>query len=98
MEIRYLASAARDLDWFRTYYRAIFPDGSAGARASFRNALGNLRRFPLMGHPVEETDMREYSITRTPFAIIYRLAEDHIEIVRVLDQRAGHGIGPERDR
>jgi plasmid stabilization system protein ParE len=89
MRVVFLDEALRDLEWFRRYYRSVFPDGSAGARARFRKALANLQKYPRMGPAMEGSEFRSHPIARTPFRIVYRIADDTIEIARIRDQRAG---------
>jgi plasmid stabilization system protein ParE len=33
-------------------------------------------------------DVREFPIRRTPFAVLYRVQPDHVEILRIFDQRS----------
>lgn len=88
MRLVYLASANDDLAWFQEYYSGIFHAGSEHATKQYVRAVTTLSDHPYIGKPVDETGLRSYSIPRLPFAIIYRVTQDHIEIVRVWDQRA----------
>jgi plasmid stabilization system protein ParE len=88
MRIVYLASAVRDLQWLRHYYQRVFPAGAARAaqriRATERLVLDN----PHAGRPTQRREVRRVSVARTPFFLLYRLSEDRIEILRVIDSRS----------
>lgn len=88
MKLVFLPSTRSDLAWMRTYYTQVFPDGAKRAAEQYHRASGIARDNPLVGHPVEDIgDIREFSIPRTPFSLIYRVVEDRIEVLRVWDQR-----------
>ncbi len=87
MKLAYSETARADLAWFRTYYRLIFAAGATKATNQLKRTIANLIANPYIGHPVGDSDLREYSIPRTPFCIIYRVVDDCIEIGRVWDQR-----------
>ncbi len=90
MQILFLPSVKRDLQWFRRYYTNVFPDGGERANHQFLALLETLKAHPLIGHvsDMDET-VRELRATRTPFVVLYRLQEDRIEILRIVDARSG---------
>lgn len=88
MKLIYLASTTPDLVWFRAYYRSAFPEGAANAGLRFIKTIDILRSNPYIGRPIGQDGLRKLSVPRTPFSIFYRLTEDHIEVVRIRDQRA----------
>lgn len=88
MKLVYLESTKADLAWYRTYYGSVFPEGARRAAAQYLRAISNLADNPYIGRPIAESGTREYSIPRIPFSIIYRIREEHIEIIRIWDQRA----------
>ncbi|MFN0115024.1 MAG: type II toxin-antitoxin system RelE/ParE family toxin [Paracoccaceae bacterium] len=89
MKLVFLPSTVADVPWFRRYYRQVFPEGSETAREGLRRAQALLAENPEIGQPGEEPGTRELTIRRTPFAMIYRVLPDRIEILRLLDQRSG---------
>jgi plasmid stabilization system protein ParE len=89
VKIVFLKSTIPDVTWFRRYYRQVFPEGSETARDSLRRAQTLLAENPAIGLPGDEPGTRELRVRRTPFAIIYRVEGDHIEILRLLGQRGG---------
>jgi len=90
MRIVFLPSSARDLQWFRLYYMAVFPDGAKRARKQFRAILEILKANPFIGHISDmDENARELPIPRTPFVLIYRPRQDRLEILRIVDARSG---------
>ena len=83
MRIVYLASARADIAWMRDYYRGVFPEGRKRARERLKAAERLLSAQPRVGHPTGVPDVFEHVIARTPFSLIYRLASDRVEILRV---------------
>lgn len=93
MKLVYLEEAAQDIAWFRYYYRSVFPEGSAKARAHLKAIQQTLAANPYAGHPSEtRPDLRELSIPRTPFTLIYRITQTQIEVLRLWDDRQGGGF------
>lgn len=90
MRIVFLESAAQDIAWFRYYYRSVFPEGSQSARQHLKAAQTLLAANPYVGHPSDgRQDVRELTIARTPFTLIYRVTRAQIEILRLWDNRQG---------
>ncbi len=91
MKIVFLASAKPDLRWFKRYYMAVFPEGRRNADQQYHVLLGLLKSSPMIGEPADDfRDAREHPIKNTPFTVIYRIQPEHIEILRLLDQRSGY--------
>ncbi|NOX72522.1 MAG: type II toxin-antitoxin system RelE/ParE family toxin [Alphaproteobacteria bacterium] len=90
MKIVYLPSAARDIAWFRYYYRSVFPEGSKNARETMKAIQKLLAANPYVGHrSVAHPGVLEFHIRKTPFSLIYRVTETQIEVLRVWDTRQG---------
>jgi plasmid stabilization system protein ParE len=90
VRVVFLAGAARDLQWLRYCYRSVFPEGSPKARSQFRAAIRTLSANPYAGRPNETwPEVREFSIPRTPFLLIYRVAPAQIEVLRLWHTRQG---------
>ncbi len=88
MKIVYLESTKPDLAWYRLYYESVFPDGARQAAIRYIKAIEGLLDNPRLGRMIADDGTRRYSIRKTPFAIVYRLSGDQIEIIRIWDQRA----------
>ena len=91
MKIVYLKSAVSDLEWMRTYYTRTFPEGAKRARDNFLATEKLIIDYPEIGHLTDFQDVRELSILRTPFSIIYRVTPTQIEVLRIWDGRADPG-------
>ena len=92
MKIVYLASAVRDISWFRYYYQSVFPEGSKAARERIQVIEQHLAANPYLGHTSPlHSQVRELHISRTPFSLIYRVTDTQIEILRLWDERQGEG-------
>lgn len=88
MKLIYLDSTKPDLAWFRAYYGSVFPEGAAPAATRYVKTIDILQSNPYIGRPIGQDGLRKLSIPKTPFSVFYRVTEDHIEVVRVWDQRA----------
>lgn len=67
-----------------------FPEGKANAESRFAAVQRLLKINPYIGRPSERLEgAREYRVQHTPFNFLYRLVDDRIEILRVLDTRSG---------
>lgn len=92
MKIVFLEDATQDIRWFRFHYKSVFLEGSAKARINLKAIQKTLAANPYAGHPSDtREDVRELSIPRTPFALIYRVMPAQIEILRLWDTRRGTG-------
>ena len=88
MKVRFLSSTQRDLQWMQSYYETIFTSGKKNSSKHYFQTKQLLKENPYLGRLVEGLDgVRELNISRTPFAFIYRVSDETIEIIRVWDQR-----------
>lgn len=89
MRIVFLASTKADLRWFKQYYTNVFPQGKHKADSQFLAIQKVLKTTPLVGHASLTIEgVREFPILRTPFSLIYRLKQDRIELLRIIDKRS----------
>ena len=51
-----------------------------------REAAQGLAAFPLQGRPGRILDTRELVVSRTPFTVAYRVADQIVEIIAVIHQ------------
>ena len=93
MKIVFLPSAKPSVRWFNAYYGQVFPEGSANARKSMANAKRMLIAYPMSGTQIEGRRARLFQISKTPFAVIYRIGSDRIEILALHDSRSEHMPG-----
>jgi plasmid stabilization system protein ParE len=89
MKVIYLTQALRDMSWVRKYYSDVFPAGRSNARSQLRKTETLISGNPFVGHSSETVSgAHEFHVSRTPFSFLYRVTKDHIEIVRVIDNRS----------
>lgn len=89
MKIKFLASTRADLRWFKHYYISRFPEGRRNADAQFLKTKELLIANPSIGHPVDNiAGVRAFPVPRTPFSFVYRVIDDNVEVIRVLDGRS----------
>ena len=92
MRIVFLESAAQDIAWFRFYHRAVFPEGARRATLQLKATQTALAANPYIGHPAEAgLPVRELSLPKTPFILVYRVTTAQIEVLRLWDSRKGGG-------
>ena len=88
MEVIYLSSTIPDINWLTHYYEEVFPAGRLNMRMQLYAAEQLLEINPHIGRLYEHVDgVRELQISKTPFSLLYRVTNTHIEIMRVWDQR-----------
>jgi plasmid stabilization system protein ParE len=88
MQLIFLPSTEPDFRWIQHYYASIFPQGKQTAQQHIRAAMRLLNENPYVGQAnPEHAGVRELSINKTPFSIIYRLTPQSIEVLRLWDQR-----------
>ena len=89
MKIVFLESSAQDIAWMRKYYKSVFSAGSKNAQKNYNSAKLALKANAYIGHASDYGEgVYEYHIPRIPFTFIYRVKEDRIEMLRVLDDRS----------
>ncbi len=87
MKVVLSEQAKKDMRWWRSYYRQAFPAGKAKASLHLSKAVELLADNPYLGSEMEGYRLRKYQIHRSPFALIYRVRDEEIEIARVWDGR-----------
>jgi plasmid stabilization system protein ParE len=87
MRISYFALARRDLRWYDQYYKQVFPEGALNAHAHYMRAIMLLLKHPDVGHEINTRGTRVWSISKTPFSLIYRVNNENIMVLRVWDNR-----------
>ena len=88
MKLTYRDSALDDLVWVRIYYEKIFPEGGYNASKRFEETKRLLLQQPLIDRSHDVAGLRIRRISKTPFSLIYRVAGEEIEVIRVRDSRS----------
>lgn len=98
MKLQYLEETRRDIAWWRIYYGKTFPQGASNAAKQLKIAEKALQSNPSIGAKIEGREYRKLSIPRTPFAFIYWVRNNTIEIARVYDMRQQGSEGFQEDK
>lgn len=70
------------------YYEKVFPQGWGALSKHLKETERILSTNPYIGHSINEVEsVRQLIIHKSPFALIYRVVDTHIEILRVWDMR-----------
>jgi toxin ParE1/3/4 len=84
VNVDWLPSATYDLEDLRRYIERDDPGSAAVIADRLLNAVETLRDFPRRGRPGSETGTRELVVARTPYIVIYQIADEVVEILRII--------------
>lgn len=76
--------ARDDLAELRSFLSDRDPALASRTTLAILDAVERLADRPALGRPGRVPGTREWSLRRPPFLIVYRMAEDGIEVIRVL--------------
>lgn len=82
--VRWALRAQQDFDHVSGYYAAIDPDVAERIARQILDATAMLATLPLAGPVALSGDRRKWRVAGTPYIIFYRVAGEHIRILRVL--------------
>lgn len=89
LNLIFTQGAQRDLGWFDDYYEQFFPEGRLNAKNRLNASLELILGNPNLGvRAVEGSRAKEFSVQKTPFAILYRVDGDSLIVMRLFDQRS----------
>ncbi len=88
MKLAFRRQAERDLRWFALYYRVRLPEGRKQAERRLRAAIELVLTNPQVGRVMDGLKARRLPVLLTPFVLIYTVAGDTIEFIRVWDARS----------
>ncbi len=84
MIVEWTKPAVRDLVALRAYIARDNPRAAEETAAKVIAAAEGLVVFPARGRPGRKPATRELVITDTPFAAVYRVRDEIVEVLRVL--------------
>jgi hypothetical protein len=90
MQLIFLKSSLKDLDWFNLYYSENFTEGKENAKLNLIQALEIIKQFPEISQLIHgDGSMRKHKIQKTPFTLYYKinLIKIRLEIIHVRDER-----------
>ena len=87
LDIRWALLAQADLVRIADHYRTIDPTLAADIAGRIVEAARLLAELPSAGQATERAGRRRWRVPGTPYLLFYRVAPDHVRILRVL-----HGV------
>ncbi|MFG1378583.1 type II toxin-antitoxin system RelE/ParE family toxin [Xanthobacter autotrophicus] len=95
MKLRFTARALADIAAIAAHIKRDSPAAADRALAAIEAATERLLRFPHLGRPTDEADVRELHVARWPYLIYYLTAGEEIILlhVRHAAQRPWSGSG-----
>ncbi|MGB0719078.1 MAG: type II toxin-antitoxin system RelE/ParE family toxin [Bdellovibrionales bacterium] len=88
MHVRFSDPARADLDAVKRHIQPQNALACDRVLSAILNAAYQLESFPFLGRPGRVENTRELSVPRTPFIIVYTLADDyHIDIENIVHDR-----------
>jgi plasmid stabilization system protein ParE len=88
MKITFAKCSGESLVWFQKYYDANFPEGKINAYNNLESTISIIGNFPDIGKNCPGyKNVKEFKIQKTPFAILYRIKKDEVEILNLWDSR-----------
>jgi toxin ParE1/3/4 len=76
--------AERDLQAIRSYIAQHNPQAAEGVARRIRDVVLRLSEHPELGARVPNAGVRRIVVSGTPYLVYYRVAEDHVRLMRVL--------------
>ena len=84
MQLRWALRARRDLFDIADHYGEIDPDVADRLLLQIETAPLFLTEHPNAGPPLPDTELRKWSVRRTPFILLYRVSRTTVEVARVV--------------
>jgi toxin ParE1/3/4 len=85
LNLSFTPQALSDLHSIRDWIAKDDPRAADRVISRIRQTVLMFEQFPLLGHPGEVADTREFKVTGLPYLIIYRIASaTEIDILTVL--------------
>jgi toxin ParE1/3/4 len=78
------ASAEADVESIKEYFGERNPVACDVMLGRIGDAAALLATHPRIGHPGRVTGTREFFIARTPFVLVYAIANEELTVLRVL--------------
>lgn len=84
MKVKWTSPAIQDLDRHIAYIAQENPSAAREQLRLIRKQYRVLAQHSKMGRPGRVAETRELVINRTPFVLVYRLAPEQVEILKML--------------
>ncbi len=83
LRLEWTEPAAQALEQAQTYYHELNPAAARLLAARIVQSARRLRQHPEIGRAGMIGGTREWSVSRTPYLLVYRVVRDRIEILAV---------------
>ncbi len=88
MNVNFTPQARDDLRAIREWIAEDDAPAADRVVSRIRQTIVMFEQFPLLGHPGDVTDTREFKVTGLPYVIVYRLASaTELDILTVIHSR-----------
>lgn len=94
MQVYWSGRAKRDISAIFDYLVERSPTGARTVLSRIEQRVVSLRLNPLLGPAVVEVDARMLAVTRTNYAVYYRIVQQEIVVLRVLHGAQERRIDP----
>jgi len=84
VKVRWLSSSVRELDRIYAYVARDNPRAARSVFTRIRSAASRIGEFPEIGRGGHVPGTRAVVVGGLPFLVVYRIASDRVEIIRVL--------------
>ncbi|UFP93590.1 type II toxin-antitoxin system RelE/ParE family toxin [Gloeobacter morelensis] len=84
MKVLWRRSAIEDLDAAREYLQSYNPTSARRVIERIEEATHRLAVMPYLGKTGHVAGTRELVVPRTPYRLVYRILDEHLEIVSML--------------
>lgn len=87
MNLTWRRRALRQLDLIYDYISQFDPAAADTVSLAIEEAAIRLKSFPRLGRPSHKTDVRLLQVPGRPYLLPYRLTNNSVEILAVVDER-----------
>lgn len=84
MRLRWTLEATADANAIQMFVGEDSPTRARNVRAALAAAGESLTQFPLSGKEGRVAGTRELRVRRSPYALIYRVSNDTVEVLRIM--------------
>ena len=81
--MRWTRIALQDFEQAQDYLMAEDPQAARLVARRIQEAIEHLKKFPRIGRVGEDEDTREWKVQKTPYLLIYSVADSAIVLLRV---------------
>ena len=87
MKVRWTLLATADFNEAKHFIASEHPVAARRLAGDLTKLLMRLRRYPYLGKPGREENLREIYLSRFPYMVAYQVKDNNIDIIRFLHDR-----------